>query len=347
MKILKKIIVVCGFILFSQFALAEGDTGGDSDGDSGGIGSTCDGRWVNPITDVCWKCLFPMSIGNTKVSSSGLPDTRNPSNAIQRCPFPPPIFQRIGIAIGFWEPYATTDISRSPMCMVNMGGMKIGGLKKSTIGSATATGSKARNGTFYHVHWYKYPLISWLGLFSDDMCMQGGSYDIAYLSELDPMWNDDTLSLFVNPEAALFGNPIAQFACIADAIAAEVYLPLDILFWCAGSHGSVYPFTGSANRENSPLDQAVLLSERMNFKLHRQGIAQDSIGENIAVCFQYPSPIVPKERYRYQLINPIPDANNCHPYGRSVLRWQVGKDTPTTSKNYGYLIWKKRNCVMF
>ena len=125
MKILKKIIVVCGFILFSQFALAEGDTGGDSDGDSGGIGSTCDGRWVNPITDVCWKCLFPMSIGNTKVSTSGLPDTRNPSNAIQRCPFPPPIFQRIGIAIGFWEPYATTDISRSPMCIVNIGVMKI------------------------------------------------------------------------------------------------------------------------------------------------------------------------------------------------------------------------------
>ena len=222
MKILKKIIFVCGFILFSQFALAEGD----SDGDIGGIGSTCDGRWVNPITDVCWKCLFPMSIGNTQVSASGLPDTRNPSSPIQRCPFPPPIFQRIGIAIGFWEPYATTDISRSPMCMVNMGGMKIGGLKKSTIGSATATGSKARNGTFYHVHWYKYPLISWLGLFSDDMCMQGGSYDIAYLSELDPMWNDDTLSLFVNPEAALFGNPIAQFACIADAIAAEYNVKL-------------------------------------------------------------------------------------------------------------------------
>ena len=126
-----------------------------------------------------------------------------------------------------------------------------------------------------------------------------------------------------------------------------MHLPLDFLFWCAGSHGSIYPFTGSAGRENSPLDQAVLLTERMNFKLHRQGIVQDSIGENSAVCYQYPSPIVPKERYRYQLINPIPDANNCHPYGRSVMRWQIGKDTPTSSKNYGYLVWKKRNCVMF
>lgn len=23
-----------------------------------------DGRWVNPISDVCWKCLFPMTLGN-------------------------------------------------------------------------------------------------------------------------------------------------------------------------------------------------------------------------------------------------------------------------------------------
>ena len=214
MKFLKVVILILSLCCFSQSILAESSQN-NSD-------LTCDGRWVNPITDVCWKCLFPMSIGNT-------PDTRNPSNTVQTCPFPPPIFKRIGIAVGFWEPVATTDVSRSPMCMVNMGGMKIEGLKKSTIGSATATSSKTRNGTFYHVHWYKYPLISWLGLFSDDMCMQGGSYDIAYLSELDPMWNDDTLSLFVNPEAAIFGHKIAQFACIADAIAAEVYLPLDIL----------------------------------------------------------------------------------------------------------------------
>lgn len=309
--------------------------------------AVCDGRWINPITDVCWKCLFPMSIGSTRVSSGSLPDTTNPSSPIQTCPFPPPIFKRIGVAIGFWEPVSTTDITRSPMCMVNMGGLQIKGVKKRMLGASTSTNYKHRSGSFYHVHWYQYPLISWLNIITEDMCMQGGEFDIGYLSELDPLWNDDTLSLYVNPEAMLFGNPIAQLACVADAIAAETHLPLDALFWCAGSHGSIYPFTGSANGENSPLNQAVLLTERMNFKLHRQGIVQDTVPYNTAVCYQYPAPIVPKERYRYQLINPIPDANNCHPYGRSVMRWQVGKDTPTTSKNYGYLVWRKRNCVIY
>ncbi|MDO9794920.1 TraU family protein, partial [Glaesserella parasuis] len=42
----------------------------NSDSERGETDLTCDGNWVNPITDVCWNCLFPMSIGNTQVSSS-------------------------------------------------------------------------------------------------------------------------------------------------------------------------------------------------------------------------------------------------------------------------------------
>lgn len=343
MKVFKKLALIA-LLSLSPFAMAE-DNGNVSNNNRG---LTCDGEWINPITDVCWECLFPMSIGDTSVSSGSLPDTTNPS-AIQTCPFPPPIFKRIGIAIGYWEPSAVTDVTRSPMCMVNLGGMQIGGFKKQLIGASSKAGSQGdgRTGTFYHTHWYQYPLISWLKIFSEDMCMQGGEFDIGYMSELDPMWNDDTLSLYVNPEAALFGNPVAQLACVADAIAAETHLPLDALFWCAGSHGSIYPFTGTTSRENSPLNQAVLMSERMNFKLHRQGIVQDTFPYDTAVCFSGSVPIVPKERYRYQLVNPIPNANACHPYGRNVMRWQAGHDTPTTSKNYGYLIWRKRNCVIF
>lgn len=305
---------------------------------------TCEGRWVNPITDVCWKCMFPMSIGSTQVSKGSLPDTENPTSPIQLCPAPPPIFKRVGLAIGFWEPFAMTDVTRAPGCMVNMGGFSIPIPKVGT-----GAGTKEANdnpGTFYHVHWYKYPLISWLNIITSVGCMQGGEYDIAYLSELDPMWKDDMLALFTNPEAILFGNPVAQMACAADAVAAEVHKPIDALFWCAGGHGSMYPFTGSLYTESSGLNSGVLLSERMNFKLHRQGMIWDTVGVNTAVCYEYPTVIMPKGRYRYQMVNTIPDANQCHPLGRSVMRWQVGKEMPNSRKNYGYLIWKKRNCVV-
>ncbi|WP_346708334.1 TraU family protein, partial [Escherichia coli] len=35
----------------------------------------------------------------------------------------------------------------------------------------------------------------------------------------------------------------------------------------------------------------------------------------------------------------------CHPFGRSVMRWETGKNPPNTKKNFGYLMWRKRNCV--
>ena len=61
---------------------------------------SCEGRFVNPITDVCWQCIFPMSIGSVSVAAGGGPDTVNPASPVQYCPAPPPIFVRIGLAIG-------------------------------------------------------------------------------------------------------------------------------------------------------------------------------------------------------------------------------------------------------
>lgn len=111
------------------------------------------------------------------------------------------------------------------------------------------------------------------------------------------------------------------------------------------SQGSMYPFNGYVSNEFSPLQTSLLLSERMAFKLHRQGMVMNSIGENTAVCFEYPSPIIPKSRWRYHLVNKYPDAGQCHPLGRSVTRWETGKNMPNDRRNFGYLFWRKRNCV--
>ncbi|ECJ6125888.1 conjugal transfer pilus assembly protein TraU [Salmonella enterica] len=305
--------------------------------------AACEGRFVNPITDICWRCMFPLSLGSTKVTGGDLPDTSNPGSPIQFCPMPPPVFQRIGLAIGYWEPMAMTDVARSPGCMVNLGGFTIN-LGKMGMGTAKKD-DKQVNGAFYHVHWYKYPLTYWLNIITSLGCLQGGDLDIGYLSEIDPTWGDSALTSILNPEAVIFANPIAQGACAADAIASAVNKPLDPLFWCAGSQGSMYPFNGWVSNESSPLQSSVLVSERMAFKLHRQGQIMESIGEYKKVCFEYPSPIIPKTRWRYQMVNMYPDVAQCHPFGRTVMRWETGRNPPNTKKNYGYLLWRKRNCV--
>ncbi|ECF6229546.1 TraU family protein [Salmonella enterica] len=39
------------------------------------------------------------------------------------------------------------------------------------------------------------------------------------------------------------------------------------------------------------------------------------------------------------------DSGQCHPFGRSVTRRETGKNPPNTKKYFGYLMWRKRNCV--
>lgn len=308
--------------------------------------SNCHGHFVNPITDICWDCLFPISIGNVKVTSNDYPDTENPSLPVEACPIGP--LYRIGLNIGFWEPFALTDVTPLPYCLVNLGGVQ---MKITHVGhGGRQDRSPSNSGAFYYVHWYKYPVIYWLQILTSMACMESGEFDIAYLTELDPLWNDDQLSFLINPEASLFANKITQAACSADAIRSQKGLPIDSLFWCAGTQGGMYPLDGAVFDEKSPIQAAVLLSERMDYKMHREGLILESSpkagnGINGPICHQHPTPILPKSRYRYQMVNTIAASKNCYPFGHSVATWEAGHMYPADGDLFGFLIWKKRNCT--
>lgn len=305
----------------------------------------CHGNFVNPITDVCWSCLFPITLGSASAIKGSQPDTDNPKSPVCACGSPIP---RIGLSVGFWEPVALVDVTRHPFCFVNLGGVSL------NMGSAFHTGdveTASNNDThsFYYVHWYVYPLLNWLQLIDDVACAQKGDLDIAYLTELDPTWRDDELHFLLDPEAILFGNPIAQAACAVDSVKSTFSLPIDSLFWCAGAQGSMYPLTGRVQEHVSGVQATLLLAERMAFKMHRLGLMWDSAGvDGLALCSTYPSPIIPKSRYRYQMVNPLPTTgqSGCHPLGAGTFTWEAFHQYPYKGEDFGYLIWKKRNCCL-
>ena len=122
------------------------------------VQSNCVGRFVNPITDICWSCLFPITIGGIRVSSAG-EDTENPRSILCKCPMPSPPWVRIGIPISFWEPVRLVDVTRTPYCLVSLGGISL--MDKGIQGRGSVgnnSGNRMRH-SFYHVHWYIYPLI--------------------------------------------------------------------------------------------------------------------------------------------------------------------------------------------
>ncbi|MCB2048364.1 MAG: TraU family protein, partial [Novosphingobium sp.] len=81
---------------------------------------TCHGKFVNPITDVCWSCLFPLSIGGLAIWKGSRPDPKNPSFPLCACGSPIP---RIGISVGFWEPVRLVDVTNKAWCFPNLGGI--------------------------------------------------------------------------------------------------------------------------------------------------------------------------------------------------------------------------------
>ena len=308
-------------------------------------GGVCHGTLVNPITDVCWSCLFPITIGEVEVfKNHDVPDnSSNPSNPACYCANP---FPHFGISTGFWEPVALVDVTRTPFCLVNLGGTQLN-LGDSFGYGEQETANSSQNISFYNVHYYRYPLLFWLKVITSVLCLESGELDIAYVSELDPLWNDEEWGFISNPEAIIFGNPAAQIACAADSLKSSLTGPIDSLFWCAGAQGSIYPLTGTVQEHVGGVQASVLLSERMVYKMHRQGLMLDSVGENApAICMPKKYFITPKSRYRYQMVNPIPTTGRggCSPFGSTTTRWEWGHEFPFKGEDFGYLIWKKRNC---
>ena len=183
--------------------------------------ATCEGKFVNPLTDICWSCVFPLSIGAATVASLGQEDIANPPSPVCACPGIPP---RVGLSLGFWEPARQIDVTRQPFCLVSLGGISLNpGIPAPQAAQNTRLFGHASS-SFYQAHYYTNPVLYWLEVLLDFPCLEKGSFDIAYLTEVDPLWNDDELTLILNPDAVLFANPIAQAACAADCVAATLGL---------------------------------------------------------------------------------------------------------------------------
>ncbi|MDF6998412.1 TraU family protein, partial [Escherichia coli] len=85
------------------------------------MAGVCQGKFANPITDICWSCLFPLTLGGTPIMTMGQEDTGNPDGFLCTCTNP----LRIGIKTGFWEPARRVDVTRTPYCFVSLGGIKL------------------------------------------------------------------------------------------------------------------------------------------------------------------------------------------------------------------------------
>ena len=318
--------------------------------------AACSGRIINPVSDICWSCLMPIKVAGTTLSSSGVsdPDTDAPSLCVcQKGPVP-----QAGINMSFWEPVRTVEIVREPYCFPSLGGLDMN--PGNAMPHAAAHGRSASRGktseidslesthqstAFYQAHWYHTPWLFILEVLLDTTCLENAPYDLAYMTELDPIWNDALAAFILAPESALFANPVAVGACMLDCTAATIMQPRAELFWCSGCQGSLYPLSGWIAAMTSPLQAWHLIAARMTVKLAREGLLWAAYGKK-GQCGPYFEPIPRKDVWRTQLVHPTVTASGtcCRPLGAPTAVWGAGKTYPVNGEDGAILLWRKRDC---
>jgi len=298
------------------------------------------------ISDICWECIFPMYIMGVPVSGGG----ENPPDGASRkaicvCDGNGGV-PKAGFGVGFWEPARIMELVREPGCSPAMGGVSLPGFERRRQGTKGESEYDSGDTGMYHYHYYAFPILLIMDLFVPEGCFTDGAmdFDLMYMSEVDPAWNNDQLAFFTNPEAAAVANLPAQMSCMVDAAASAVGEVMDSMFWCAGSWGSMYPLSGTA-MGTSHVNMTSLLTARALGAMHRRGLALTTMGED-AMCGGEISPMIPKSQYKISMFFPRPEASDSHVIGETVFNWGFGRTIPVAGEDSVYVIYRWNDCCM-
>lgn len=298
------------------------------------------------ITDICWTCLFPLRIAGATMSAG---DGRMPAKAHKEplcvC-FDTNGVPEPGLTTSMWEPAWLVEFERVPGCLSALGGTRLP-FDRTFQGNHSNGDHDSTDGSFMHYHYYAFPLLSILDLYTDGTCNPDGylDFDLMFVSEVDPTWNNDELAFFTNPEAAVVANPVATLACIPDAISSTVGKPIDQLFWCAGSWGGIYPLSGSINGGAGVIKDSSILKARVLAAQHRRGIMRGTVGRE-ALCRAPIKVTLPKDQYKFSLFYPIAETQKAHVMGESILKWGNAKTIPGIGQDPVYTIWRWKDCCV-
>lgn len=318
----------------------------------------CGGTVLKPSGEIAWNNIFPIKIASIPIGSPGNNHMKEPPDPARLpvciCPAPYPEYYRYGISLAYWEPARFVETVSQAWCMPCIGGGK--GSSDSSGGSSGKSkkfleGTKLSSGnnepqTFAQAHYFTLAYWEIIEYIVDDTCQDSSGsagIDLAYMTELDAMWQDDEMAFAIQPEAMAFANPIAQFSCIADAVGAMVGVPLPPLFHCVGSGGSIYPISGAVNDEQM-VQAHQTIGSRMIFKLCRQFMIWDPA---VWLCSSVVTPIWIKYNYRLQVAKPV-SKMFAQPPGRTSMLWGSGANPPfgKNTDNFLFIIFRKRTCCV-
>ena len=341
----------------------------------------CTGEFINPIDGMCWSCVMPIGISSIfyKGKQDGTKDLTGWEQYLCTCDL------YIGVPISFYEPARMIDVTAKPYCMVGLGGVSIadtGSFDGDTMGFA-GDEFETKRYEFYQAHYYINPVMYIIGQALDNSkCFEQQGFDIGYITEVDPSWQNHKLANYLSPDGALYGNLPAVLACVGDCAASTAHFGVAMLHWCAGCNGLMYPLTGHVDDSSSTMETSGVIQARLMSKLHRTGIALSYYG-NDGLCGGYRQILMNKRQYKSSMVFPVSQTKStvkamneaiagsagatdggeaitdgagiasvdlkkqkqcCQPFGRTAALWGIGRYYPVKGEDMSFQIYRKRDC---
>lgn len=281
------------------------------------VASVCSDAGIlgsNITKNVCWGCIFPIKVAGVALGDGHAPQG-SAKEALCICEDRNGVPQ-FGVVTGKWNTAKLVELTPKAFCSPVMGGVKLQDSWKKFGGQPYTPQGKTGESTtsYYNYHAFAFDLFRMLELYSKFRCKNNyemglDDFDLAYMSEYDPSWNDEALAMLAFPESALFSNPIAQLAQIPDCFTSSIGKPIDSFFWTAGCWGQLYPIGGNAVSTRHPAMEVNLLAARALTLEHRRFFAHRTVGKDI-LCKTRVFPHLKKSQYKFQLMFPSPEAES-------------------------------------
>ena len=111
----------------------------------------------------------------------------------------------------------------------------------------------------------------------------------------------------------------------------------------------MYPLTGNVAAHVGGVQASLLAAQRLLYRLHRAGPRLGNGG------FRGALRALPHADHEEE---PVPLADDAagaghprrspaaNPTGRSSVLWESLRELPVAGENFGYLLWRKRNCCL-
>lgn len=331
-----KVISIAVLSLFSGMALASAVCKGDV--------------WLPTSTN--WNNAFPITTAG--VSSGG--GVNNPSKmympAMCVCKFIGPV-PVPGIGITYWEPLYIAEVTNMPGCVSSLGGIKV---LPDSLTNYVESSSKLYNSDHelsgggnnlrnMQVHWLEYPLFAIMDVFGGMGCQSGmAGFAVGGLTEINPVWQQETLANMFYPMVFLVAEVPAQLSCIPDSIASTARNPIDALFWCVGAQGLMYPLTAwSSMLDSGGANTNLNILAKFMQTYAQSGALLATIGKG-ATCNSHYSPYLIRSQFRFEPIQPVGSSRTAT-FGMPVELWGSSPPlNPADRIDNNFLIWQGRQC---